>query len=107
MGSRWLFLATQADADNVDRRLREVTPEVGDHVHQDDAGRILHLIGRSPDDSDRLDAYSFDVEGFALESLVVDWNQEPPAEWVFRAVEHMPTVRTKPKSAGPLAGGEV
>lgn len=92
-GARWLLLATHADADAVSVKLDGVTAEPGDHVHQDDTGRILHVLGRSLDDDDAFDAYSIGPEGFALESMHIDWNQDPPAPWIFAAVACMPTER--------------
>lgn len=90
---RWVLLATQADADAVNRQLDSLEACPGDHVHQDDIGRILHLVGRDPDDDDALDAYSLGPDGQALESMRIDWNQDAPAPWIFAAVACMPTER--------------
>lgn len=91
--SHWLLLATQDDADRVSHQIDGVTAEPGDHVHQDDTGRILHLVGRDPVDEDGLNAYSIGPDGMALESMRIDWNQDAPEPWVFAAVACMPTER--------------
>lgn len=90
---RWLSITTAADADRVNARLDGVEVVAGDHVRRDDTGRILHILGRSLDDDDAFDAYSIGPEGFALESMHIDWNQDPPADWIFAAVACMPTER--------------